>query len=77
MKRTLPWLISLALFGLGFFLLQRSYVAYAKWWQEYVVIGDFSSAELYEIEFWMQAVPALGLIVLGAFLVGRWSKKVR
>ena len=41
-------------------MLRLSYVAYAKWW-EYANPGDFSGAEVYEVEFWPEAV--LGVLL--------------
>ncbi len=53
-------------------MLRLSYRAYAKW-QEYLALGDHSGAEAYEVEFWPEVSLALSLILLAAFLVGRWS----
>ena len=72
MKRHLRWLIPAACLALGLALLRLSYRAHAKW-QEYLALGDPSGAETYEVEFWPEVSLALTLILLGAFLAGRWS----
>ena len=68
----LRWLVPAGLVALGLHLLRLSYRAYAKW-QEYVLLGDLSGAEAYEVEFWPEVVAAVALLLLGAFLAGRWS----
>lgn len=72
----LRWLIPAAGLALGFYVLHLSYEAYAKW-QEYIALGDFSGAEAYEVELWAEASIALALIMISAFLVGRWSVAAR
>ena len=63
------WLISLASLALGLVALRLSYVAYGKW-QEYIALGDPSGAELYEVEFWPEAVAGALLIALGGVFAG-------
>ena len=75
-KRGLPWLVPLALVSLGLFVLRLAFMAYGKW-QIYLAEGDLSGAEAYEVEFWPEAVAALVLLLLGAFLAGRWSVRRR
>lgn len=72
MIKRLRWLIPAGCLALGLLLLRLSYRAYAKW-QEYVALGDFSGAEAYEVEFWPEVSLSLLLILLSAFLAGRWS----
>jgi hypothetical protein len=72
MSRTLRWLVPPVLLALGLYGLRLSYRAYAKW-QELITLGDPSGAEIYEVEFWPEVTVALLLIVLAAFLAGRWS----
>ncbi len=67
-------LIVAACIGAGLWLLSLSYVAYAKW-VEYVTLGDYSGAEAYEVEFWIDIVGGLLLVVFGGFLLGRASVK--
>jgi hypothetical protein len=74
MKRHARWLVPAGCLALGLYLLRLSYRAYAKW-QEYVTLGDFSGAEAYEVEFWPEVSVALFLILLAAFLAGRWSRR--
>jgi hypothetical protein len=57
-------------------MLRLSYRAYAKWY-EYVTLGDLSGAEAYEVEFWPELVIAIFLIMLAAFVAGRWSRRQR
>jgi len=72
MKRGLRWLVPPACLAIGLYGLRLSYRAYAKW-QEYITLGDPSGAEIYEVEFWPEVTVSLLLIVLAAFLAGRWS----
>ena len=72
----LRWLVPAGLVALGLYLLRLSYQAYAKW-QENVALGDLSGAEAYEVEFWPEAVGALILLLLAAFLAGRWSVRLK
>ena len=72
MKSLLRWLAPAGFLALGLYGLRLSYRAYAKW-QENVTLGDMSAAEVYEVEFWPEVTVSLLLIVLGAFLAGRWS----
>ena len=72
MNKYLRWLIPAGCLALGLYVLRLSYRAYAKW-QEYLALGDFSGAEAYEVEFWPEVSLSLALILLGAFLAGRWS----
>ena len=71
---TMPtrWLLPVCSLALGLYVLRLSYGAYSKW-QEYLAIGDVSGAEAYEVEFWPEVSIALFLILLSAFLAGRWS----
>lgn len=68
------WLIPAGCFVLGLYVLRLSYRAYAKW-HEYLILGDLSGAEAYEVEFWPEFVVAIFLVMLGAFLVGRWTTR--
>lgn len=72
MNKHLRWLFPAGCLALGLQVLRLSYRAYAKW-QEYLALGDPSGAEAYEVEFWPELSLALALILLGAFLAGRWS----
>ena len=72
----LRWLLPLGLVALGLFVLRLSLSAYAMW-QEYLAIGDYSGAEAYEVEFWPEVVVAVSLLLLGAFIAGRWSRRSR
>ena len=72
MNRLVRWLIPTACLALGLYVLRLSYRAYAKW-QEYLALGDPSGAEVYEVEFWPEVSISVSLIVLSAFLAGRWS----
>lgn len=71
--RVLKWGLTTASFALGFYVLHGSYVAYGKW-HHMLESGDSSGAELYEVEFWLQAPLAMFFILISTFLVGRWSK---
>lgn len=53
----------------GGYLIHQSYTAYARW-HEYVTLRDFSGAELYEVEFWLTALPGFTALVGGAFFLG-------
>ncbi len=70
--KAIRWLIPATSIGLGVWLLSRSHVAYAKWW-ECMTLGDPSGGELYEVEFWPEAVLGVLLVVFGGFLAGRTS----
>ena len=72
MTRGLRWLVPPVCLAVGLYGLCLSYRAYS-FWQELVVLGDHSGAELPETEFWLEVSVSLPLIVLGAFLAGRWS----
>ena len=72
MMMRVRWLIPAGCLTLGLYVLRLSYRTYAKW-NEYVVLGDLSGAEIYEVEFWPKMSIALALILLSAFLAGRWS----
>jgi len=72
MNRHLRWLLPAGCLAFGLYMLRLSYRAHAKW-HEYVVLGDLSGAEAYEVEFWPEASLALALILLSGFLAGRWS----
>ncbi len=72
MKLLIRCLIVAACMGTGLWLLGLSYEAYAKW-LEYVTLGDYSGAEAYEVEFWVEIVVGVLLVVLGGFLLGRTS----
>ena len=72
MKHGLHWLVPPACLALGLYGLRLSYRAYA-FWQELIALGDRSGAEIPETEFWLEVSISLPLIVLGAFLAGRWS----
>ncbi len=74
MKPLLQWLLPVGLIALGLYGLRLSYHAFAKL-QENLAIGDISLIEAYEIEFWAEAPASLLLIVLGAFLAGRWWRR--
>ncbi len=76
MSGRLRWFVPPVCLALGLYALRSSYRAYAKW-QEYIALGDPSGAELYEIEFWPKFAVSMVLIVLGAFLAGRWSQAGR
>ena len=41
---------------IGGYLISLSYSEYAKW-QEYLILGDLSGAEAYEIGFWITVIP--------------------
>lgn len=73
MTAGLRWLVPLACLALGLYGLSLSYRAYTKW-QELITLGDPSGAEIYEVEFWPEVTISLLLIVLAAFLAGRWSR---
>ena len=62
-------LISILLILGGGYLIKLSYDAYAKW-QEYLQLGDFSGAELYELEFMLTAGPGFPAFFLGSALLG-------
>lgn len=66
------WLIPAGCFALGLYLLRLSFDDYAKW-QEYLTLGDSSGAEIHEVEFWPTMLVSIALILLSAFLAGRWS----
>ena len=72
MNRHVRWLIPTGCLIFGLYVLRLSYGAYAKW-QEYLALGDPSGAEIYEVEFWPELSISLLLILLSAFLAGRWS----
>ena len=72
MKMRARWLIPASGLVLGLYVLRLSYTAYAKW-QQYIAQGDYSGAEAYEVEFWPEVSLAVFLILLSAFLAGRWS----
>jgi len=72
MRSALRWLVPVGCLGLGLYGLRLSYRAYA-FWQELIALGDHSGAEIPETEFWLEVSISLPLIVLGAFLAGRWS----
>lgn len=72
MNAHLRWLVPAAGLALGLYMLRLSYKAYAKW-QEYIALGDSSGAEVYEVEFWPEISISLTLILISAFLAGRWS----
>ncbi len=72
MMKRLRWLIPAGCLAVGLALLRLSYVAHIKW-QEYMALGDPSGAEAYEVEFWPELSLSLLLILLSAFLAGRWS----
>lgn len=72
MMMRVRWLVPVGCLALGLYVLRLSYRAYAKW-HEYVVLGDLSGAEVYEVEFWPEVSISLMLILLSAFLAGRWS----
>lgn len=57
--------------GLGAWLMHLSLRAHARW-QIHLAEGDLSGAEAYEVEFWPEFYVGLVLVVLGAFLAGRW-----
>lgn len=66
------WLVPAGCLALGLYTLRLSYRAYAKW-QEYLALRDPSGAEAYEVEFWPEVSVSVFLILLSAFLAGRWS----
>ncbi len=72
MTTRIRWLFSAACFAVGLYLLNLSFRAYANL-QESLTTGDMSLVEAYEIEFWSEVSVALFLILLSAFLAGRWS----
>ena len=74
MTPIIRWLIPIGSLALGLYMLRLSYRAYAKW-QAYLVEGDLSGAEAYEMEFWPEAAISLLLILLGAYCAGRWSAR--
>jgi hypothetical protein len=63
------WLLSVGCLAVGLFLLRLSYAAHAKW-QEYMTLGDPSGAELYDVEFWPEAVVGVLLIALAGLAAG-------
>lgn len=74
MTRLVRWLIPAGCFLFGLELLRRAFRAYADW-QELLAVGDPSGAELPATDFWLLISGALPLIVLAAFLAGRWSRR--
>lgn len=72
MMAHMRWLIPTGCIAVGLELLRRAFRAYAEW-QELLALGDPSGAELPETEFWLLISGALPLIMLAAFLAGRWS----
>jgi hypothetical protein len=76
MIKQLRWLFPGGCFSLGLYLLRYSYHAYSDW-QVYLELGDYSGAELPEIEFKWSATIALALILLSGFVAGRWSVRRR
>ncbi len=72
MRGGLRWLVPPVCLALGLYALRLSYRAHAEW-QEYIALGDPSGAELPETEFWLAVSISLLLMMLGAFLAGRWS----
>lgn len=70
------WLIPVGSFALGLYLLHRAFHAYARW-QELLALGDPSGAELPETEYRLFTAGALFLILLSAFIAGRWSVRRR
>ncbi len=68
------WTISPALVAAGLYCLAKAFPAYDRW-QENIAAGDLSAAEVYEIEMWLALAPALVLIIAGAWLAGRWSRR--
>jgi len=73
MIKYMRWLFPIGCFAVGLYMLRLSYIAYAKW-QEYVNLGDFSGAEAYEVEFWIEAPIFLILLLICGYLFGRWSR---
>ena len=72
MKKKTRWLFPAGFLAVGLYALHLSYRAHAKW-VEYIALGDPSGAEVYEVEFWPEASVAVFLLLLSAFLAGRWS----
>jgi hypothetical protein len=70
------WLLSVASIALGLFVLRLSFTAHGKW-RDLLALGDPSGAEVYEIEFWPEAVVGVALIALGGFVAGRasWARR--
>ena len=54
---------------IGGYLISLSYSEYAKW-QKYLILGDLSGAEAYEIGFWITVIPGFSAIFISAFLLG-------
>ncbi|MDH3703936.1 MAG: hypothetical protein OEU46_21790 [Alphaproteobacteria bacterium] len=76
MKIYVRWLFPAGCLALGLYVLRLSYRAHAKW-MEYLALGDHSGAEVYEVEFWPEFVIAIFLLLLAAFVAGRWSVRRR
>lgn len=72
MTRRLRWLVPACCLFAGLYGLFRALRAYAKW-QEFLALKDISGAEAFEMEFWPEISLSLFLVLLGAFLAGRWS----
>lgn len=68
------WLFPIVCFAIGSYLLHLSFRAYAKWRQA-LADSDMSLVEAYEMEFWPEVSVGLLLILLAAFLAGRWSMR--
>ena len=71
MMKHIRWLLPAICFAFGLYVLRFSFRAYREW-QELVLLGDLSAAEIPEVEFWASISTAILLIVLGAILMGRW-----
>jgi hypothetical protein len=73
-SQLIAWIASTAAVCIGIFVLRSSFESY-RLWQEYLAMGDFSGAELPEIEFWVKVLVSLLLILVGAFSAGRLSRR--
>ena len=56
---------------LGLCTLKQSYEEYGRWQYTLNCINDPSGAELYEVNFWINAPLAVLLIVIGGIVMGR------
>lgn len=68
----MKWLIPLGFLTLG---LHLSWLALDDYhgWRASLELGDPSGAEIHEVPLWGELPGALALILLAAFLAGRWS----
>ncbi len=72
--RYLKWILAAAASATGLAVLRSSHQAYGRWYN-LIEMGDRSGAEVHEVELWFTVPLALVLIVVSAFMAGRWSAK--